>query len=71
MDNQLSWSAEPYKNDNKMSLIALLFFMMGALNLYVALRRKRSWLSSEAQRLLKLVLFSVFLAGAIELATLS
>lgn len=71
MDDQLSWPAEPYKNDSKMSLIALLFFMMGALNLYVALRRKRSSLSSEAQRLLKLVLFSILLAGAIELATLS
>lgn len=70
MENQLSWSASSPKTE-KMSLIALFFFMMGALNLYVALRQKRSWLSSEAHRVLKLVLFSGFLASAIELAILS
>ena len=72
MENQIAWLGSSPKDENpkndKMSLIALLFFMMGALNIYVALRQQKSWLSSLFNPLVRIALSSAILAGAIEFA---
>jgi len=49
------------------SLLSLLFFMMGAMNIYMFLRRQRDWLSQQGRRFLKIGLVSATCAALLEM----
>ncbi|MEB3227351.1 MAG: hypothetical protein VKJ27_03125 [Synechocystis sp.] len=48
------------------SLLSVLFFLMGAMNVYMFLRRQRDWLSQQGQRVVKIGLVSVTCAALLE-----
>ena len=50
------------------SLISLLFFLMGAMNIYIFLRHQRDWLNQQGLRFLKIGLVSVTCAALLEAA---
>lgn len=51
-----------------MSLVAFLFFMVGALHIYVEIQKQKDWLCSEGSRFLKIGLVAATFAGILELA---
>ena len=50
------------------SVISLLFFLMGAMNIYIFLRRQRDWLNQQGLRFLKIGLVSLTCAALLEVA---
>jgi hypothetical protein len=53
-------------SNKETSLLSLLFFLMGAMNVYMFLRRQRDWLSQQGQRFLKIGLVSLTCAALLE-----
>jgi hypothetical protein len=69
MLQQQSWSASPIETEQrKMGLVAFLFFMVGALHIYVEIQKQRDWLCSEGSRFLKVGLVAATFAWVLELA---
>lgn len=48
------------------SWLSLLFFMMGAMNVYIFFRHQRDWLSKQGLKMLKLLFVSMASAALIE-----
>lgn len=48
------------------NLLSLLFFLMGAMNVYIFFRRQRDWLNQQGLRLLKVGLISGGCAALLE-----
>jgi len=68
METQQSWSvSSSEQRQQKMSLVALLFFMMGALNIYIYLQRTKQRVNSEVSRLFQLSLLAAIIAGVLEI----
>lgn len=69
MESQPTW--EMSATDNRPQLqtnwLSLLFFLMGAMNVYVFLHRQRNWLSQQGLKLLKIAAISATSAAALEL----
>ena len=69
MLQQQSWSASPIETgQRKMGLVAFLFFLVGALHIYVEIQKQKDWLCSEGSRFLKMGLVAATFAGILELA---
>ncbi len=68
MEKQPSWTVPSQKTGQKMNLIALLFFMMGALHVYGQIQARENWWTVEAVRLVRVALFAGLVAGMIEIA---
>jgi len=51
--------------------LSLLFFLMGAMNVYIFFRRQRDWLNQQGLRLLKVGLVSVGCAALLETLALA
>ncbi|MEA5535969.1 hypothetical protein [Crocosphaera sp. XPORK-15E] len=71
MNQQQTWTASSRKKTGeKMSLLALLFFMMGAVNVYGYLQGSDNQVTSstttDGSRLLKVVILAMVVAGMIE-----
>lgn len=69
MQSTTTWemtSINPSRKET--SLLSLLFFMMGAMNVYIFLRRQRDWLNQQGLRFLKIGLVSVTCAALLEAA---
>lgn len=67
MQSSSSWAMSSIDATKKeTSLLSLLFFMMGAMNVYLFLRRQRDWLTQKGLRFLKLGLVSVTCAALLE-----
>jgi len=49
------------------SLLSLLFFMMGAMNIYLFLRRQRDWWARPGQKLFRVALVACALAALLEI----
>jgi hypothetical protein len=49
------------------SLLSLLFFMMGAMNIYLFLRRQRDWWARPGRRLFQAALVSCAVATLLEI----
>jgi hypothetical protein len=67
MQSTTTWemtSINPSKKET--SLLSLLFFMMGAMNMYIFLRRQRDWLHQQGPRFLKIGLVSLTWAALLE-----
>ncbi|MBJ7901015.1 MAG: hypothetical protein GC158_14115 [Cyanobacteria bacterium RI_101] len=69
MESQPTW--EMSATDNRPQLqtnwLSLLFFLMGAMNVYVFLHRQGNWLSQQGFKLLKIAAISATSAAALEL----
>ena len=48
------------------NLLSLIFFLMGAMNVYIFFRRQRDWLNRQGLRLIKVGLFSGGCAALLE-----
>jgi hypothetical protein len=74
MENQQSWQVAPPKTERKTSLVALLFFLMGALHIYKEIQlfghSKHSPIAFDNNPLLKVALVALVLAGILELLVL-
>ena len=70
MEKQQFWTVPSQGTGKKMNLIAFVFFMMGALDIYVQLQRRNKWDNSGASRLLKVALLGVVVAALIEILLL-
>ncbi len=67
-----TWSTAPIETEQrKMGLVAFLFFMMGALHIYVQIQKQKDWLCSEGLRFLKIGLAAATFAGILEIFVLS
>jgi hypothetical protein len=69
MQSTTTWemtSINPSKKGT--SLLSLLFFMMGAMNMYIFLRRQRDWLNQQGFRFLKIGFVSLTCAALLEVA---
>ncbi|MFM1843550.1 MAG: hypothetical protein RLZZ490_2293 [Cyanobacteriota bacterium] len=67
MQSTTTWemtSISPSKKET--SLFSLLFFLMGAMNVYIFLRRQRDWLHQQGLRFFKIGLVSVACAALLE-----
>lgn len=72
MLQESTWSTSPIETEQrKMGLVAFLFFMMGALHIYVQIQKQKDWLCSEGWRFLKVGLVAATFAGILEVLTLS
>jgi hypothetical protein len=71
MENQQSWAVVPSKTEQKTSLVALLFFLMGALHIYRQIqslsKSNHSITAFETHPLLKVALVALIVAGILEL----
>ncbi len=71
MEKQQFWTVPSQRTGKKMNLIAFVFFMIGALDIYVQLQRRNKWdnsgASQETSRLLKVALLGVVVAALIEI----
>jgi hypothetical protein len=71
MLQQQTWSASPIETEQqKMSLVAFLFFMMGAFHIYVQIQKQKELLCLEGSRFLKVSLVAATFAGILELIIL-
>ena len=74
MEKQQFWTVPSQRTGKKMNLIAFVFFMLGALDIYVQLQRPNKWdnsgASQETRRLLKVALLGVVVAAIIEILVL-
>lgn len=67
-----TWSTSPIETEQrKMGLVAFLFFMMGALHIYVQIQKQKEWLCSEGWRFLKVGLAAAAFAVILEVLTLN
>ncbi|MEB3312059.1 MAG: hypothetical protein VKJ02_17675 [Snowella sp.] len=72
MLQETTWPSSPSETEQrKMGLVAFLFFMMGALHIYVQLQKQKDWLCSEGFRFLKIGLAAATFAGVLEFFVLS
>ena len=68
MLSQQSWAGSPIEaGQRKMGLIAFLFFMLGALHIYVEIQKQKDWFCSEGIRLVRYSLAAATFAGILEL----
>ncbi len=67
MQSSTSWAMSSMDTTKKeTSLLSLLFFMMGAMNVYIFLRRQQDWLNQQGKRFLKIGLVSLTCAALLE-----
>jgi hypothetical protein len=67
VESQQTWSmSSPEKRQKKMSLLSLLFFMLGALNIYVYLQKAKRRFDSDIALLLRVGLLAASVAGLLE-----
>lgn len=64
MESQESFSVSPLEgNQSKMSLLSLLFFMMGALNIYVYFQGTKSRIAMQFKAMIRFGLLVAGMAG--------
>lgn len=72
MEKQQSWIGSERGAEKKMSLVAFLFFMMGALHVYGWLQASNRWdreaIDTGASYLVKIAVLGVLLASLIEIS---
>ncbi len=67
MLQQQTWPTSPIEaGQRKMNLVAFLFFMVGALHIYVQIQKQKEWFCSEGSRFLKVSLLAATFAGILE-----
>jgi hypothetical protein len=69
MQSSTTWAMSSIDTTKKdTSLLSLLFFMMGAMNVYIFLRRQRNWLNQQGLRFLRIGFVSLTCAALLEVA---
>jgi hypothetical protein len=71
METQQFWSeSSSDKGQPKMSLVAFVFFLMGAWHIYAHLQRQKHSFNSRVSSLLKVSLLAALVAGLLEILIL-
>jgi len=68
VENQQTWSiSSPEKRQPRMSLLSLLFFMLGALNIYVYLQKTKRRFDSSIALLFRMSFIAAAIATILEI----